>query len=111
MAVDTYRRAILATVVLTTRMSGFSTDTQMTDERLDAETTSEAVLSAVAAASGVDVMDLPPLFEAVDPDALDSLFQADTDSNRVPVGYVRFEYYGYEVIVDENNDVTLERKQ
>jgi hypothetical protein len=56
-------------------------------------TASEAVVAAVADRAGVDRTDLPPLFEAVDPDALDALF-----ADRRP-GRVAFEYAGYEVTV------------
>lgn len=37
------------------------------------ERASEAVITAVAAVAGRKPVDLPPLYEAVDPDALDSL--------------------------------------
>lgn len=36
---------------------------------------SDAVVDAIAAVSGEDPRDLPPLFESIDPDALDLLFR------------------------------------
>lgn len=62
---------------------------------------SEAVISAVAEAKGLDPLEVgPPLAEVIDPDALDSLFRGG-------VGTVTFEYAGYEVTVDDEGDVSL----
>lgn len=35
----------------------------------------EAVVDAVAEAAGVDPLDLPPMYEFIDPDAVDKLFR------------------------------------
>ncbi|WP_277555746.1 HalOD1 output domain-containing protein [Halobaculum limi] len=60
-----------------------------------------AVVTAVGAEAGVELSDLkPPLYEVVDPDALDTLFQDTT-------GTVSFEYHGSVVSVDHTNAVTL----
>lgn len=65
--------------------------------------TSIAVIRAVASKEGVDPTDLDvPLYDAVDPSALDSLFQSGFD------GHVRFTYYGYEVSVFDDGRVLLE---
>ena len=71
----------------------------------DAEKTytnlSRAVIGAVAEAEGVDELDLePPLFEAVNPDALNNLFHNAT-------GRVQFNYLGYTVDVDQDGTVDL----
>lgn len=67
-----------------------------------ADTPSQAVLAAVAEREGVSRLELEtPLFEAIDPDALNSLFR-DT---RVQV---TFEYAGYIVTLDESGDVELD---
>ncbi|MDS0281216.1 HalOD1 output domain-containing protein [Haloarcula onubensis] len=59
------------------------------------------VVSAVARATDVDPLAVEPeLFEAVDGDALDRLFQDTT-------GQATFEYDGYEVTVTSEGDVTL----
>jgi hypothetical protein len=42
--------------------------------REDDRTPSEAVVEALATAAGVEPTDLPPLYDFVDPDALDTLF-------------------------------------
>ncbi|MFU8868961.1 HalOD1 output domain-containing protein [Natronococcus sp.] len=71
---------------------------------------SEAVLEAVAAATGVDELELAdefgPLYYAVDPSALDSLFHDRCGTDRA-VGSVTFEYAGFLVSVDRTGQVTL----
>lgn len=62
---------------------------------------SQAVIMAVADAEGVDPIDLPTLYEAIDPDALDQLLSGDGVQ-------VRFNYNGYGVTVDQRGVVGLE---
>jgi hypothetical protein len=57
------------------------------DER---QSPSEAVVSSVAAHKGVDEVALPPLYETLDPDALDALFTGLAGTN----GQVTFDYAG-----------------
>ena len=45
---------------------------------VDDTTPSEAVVDAVAAVSGTEPEDLPPLYDSIDPDALDQLFRRRT---------------------------------
>lgn len=40
----------------------------------DDQSPAEVIIDALAAAAGVDPIDLPPLYEFVDPDALDNMF-------------------------------------
>jgi len=68
----------------------------------DKESTSAAVVRAVAAASNTAAIDLPPLYDTVDPDTLDSLFPAGADD-----GELRFDYAGYAVVVGANGTVAL----
>lgn len=56
----------------------------------DSQLPSETVVSSVAAYKGVDQVALPPLYEALDPDALDALF-ATPDGT---AGRVTFDYAG-----------------
>lgn len=56
---------------------------------------SETVVRAVAAVSGRSPLDLPPLQEFVDVDALDRLFASSSDLESL-----RFTYAGYEMLVD-----------
>lgn len=57
----------------------------------DAVTLSEAVISSVAAHKGIEATELPPLYDVLDPDALDALFE--TSSGRAD-GAVTFVYAG-----------------
>lgn len=61
-----------------------------------------AVTSAVADASDRDVLELPPLNDAVDPDALNALFASLSNA---PVDRVSFRYAGYDVVVRGSGDV------
>lgn len=70
----------------------------------DSELLSETIVSAVAAAEGVDPIDVSPrLYDVIDPDALEYLFeggQYETDLT------VTFEYGDWDVHID-NGDVTV----
>ncbi|WP_226008399.1 HalOD1 output domain-containing protein [Natrinema salinisoli] len=55
-----------------------------------------AVIKAVAEATDSDPLDLPPLREAINPDALNTLFDRSETSSQV-----RFQYAGFEVIVQD----------
>lgn len=69
----------------------------------DREGVSMAVVEFVADFEGVSPTDLPPLNEFVSPDALDALFR-----NREQAGTVTFDYAGYLVQVDEDNQIEIE---
>ncbi|WP_226008062.1 HalOD1 output domain-containing protein [Natrinema salinisoli] len=55
-----------------------------------------AVVSAVSEASGLDMVELPPLYDAINPDALNALF---TSRAEPAVNKISFEYAGYDVVV------------
>lgn len=57
----------------------------------------------MADAKGVEPTDLPPLYHAIDPDALDRLFAPGGPRMR---GEVSFEMAGCEVVVDGDGQVT-----
>lgn len=63
---------------------------------------SEAVVDAVATAEGRDPLDLSPLYDAIDTDALDSLVEGSRGID------VTFKYEGYTVLVRENAEVILD---
>lgn len=72
--------------------------------RLDSdESPCVGVVSAVAAVTGREPTSLTPLYDAVDPDALDQIVDAD--------GFVRvaFTYAGIAVAVDSRGRVRLQR--
>lgn len=54
-----------------------------------------AVLAAIAQTEGVDITDLPPLYEAVDPTVIDRLFENGADEDTV----VGFPYEDWNVFV------------
>jgi len=59
------------------------------------------IVEAVAEAKDVSSMDLKPLYETVDPDAIDALFRTGT------AGRVEFVYEGCEVLVHADGDVDV----
>lgn len=70
------------------------------------EPVSIAVVHAIAAHRDVDPTDLPPLYEWVDPDALDALFQP-TRAGGPRRGRLEFAYDGQTVTVDSTGEVTI----
>jgi len=68
----------------------------------------ETVIDEVAAREGVDPIDLKvPLFETIDPEALDKIVQsAIDDPGRSPVE-IEFTYAGYDVTVSSADSGTV----
>ena len=64
-------------------------------------TASEAVVATVAERAGTDPVALPPLYDTIDPDALDAIFR-DGRPGRVSFGYA-----GYEVTVCGRDQITV----
>ncbi|MFC4540959.1 HalOD1 output domain-containing protein [Halosolutus amylolyticus] len=75
------------------------------------EPITDAIVTAVADAEGVDVRTLPPLWNVIDPEALEELF-APTNGGRARrrAGRVEFGYCDYDVTVayGESNTVSIE---
>lgn len=68
---------------------------------------SRTVVERVAAAEDVDPVDIPvPLFDVIDPDALDSLFTSTTPRSN-DGGQISFTYFGYHVTVSSDGDVSV----
>lgn len=59
---------------------------------------SHKVITEIANREDVSPAELPPLYETLDPTALDQLFNHTTNAMRMN-GSVDFPYYGYEVTV------------
>lgn len=72
-----------------------------------AETPNVAVVCAVAAVSGRDPLELSPLYDVVDPDAIDRLFGREGDGGPGETR-LRLVYEGYEVRVDAERVVLRE---
>ncbi|WP_254271452.1 HalOD1 output domain-containing protein [Haloarcula marina] len=64
----------------------------------------EHLVSFVGRISERDVIDLPPLYEAVDTDALEALYATAPDQWPTVV----FEYAAFEVTVGQNGDISLQ---
>lgn len=69
-------------------------------------TVSHKIVSEIAQAEGVDPLDLNPLYEVIDSDALDSLFRSPPCS-----ASVKFEYSGYEVRVEGPEEIEITKKR
>lgn len=68
----------------------------------DSSSISEAVYQTIAEHEEVPATELTqPLYEVIDPDALDRLFRGDT-------GHLSFEFHGWTVTVDHSGFVTTE---
>ena len=89
-------------------------DVSDTYQAAPSQSLTEAVIEAVASASGLDALEVAnefgPLYDAIDPSALDSLFQSSGGSNR-SVGSVTFEYADYRVTVDQTGRVELANRE
>ena len=69
-----------------------------------------AVLEAVESASEIDATALPPLYDAVDPDALDALFES-SDPTPTSAPRLSFSYAGLEVTVDGGPTLTVDLEE
>ncbi|WP_227131454.1 HalOD1 output domain-containing protein [Halorubellus salinus] len=68
---------------------------------------SQRVLRTVASLLNVDSLELPPLYESVDPDALDALFAEPDGLSGTRTGTLSFAYAGCTVFVDGDGSVTV----
>lgn len=75
----------------------------------DAQKVSTAVIRAIADTSAIAPTELPPIYEAIDPDALERLFQRQMNGVPRRGGTVEFDYAGYSVRIsfDRTLDVTV----
>jgi hypothetical protein len=69
---------------------------------------STRVLTAVADAKACTPVDLEPLYNAINPEALDALFAPQANGTTRADGSVSFQYSGYQVTVSSEGDVSLE---
>ena len=68
---------------------------------------SETVITAVAAANGVDETDIEPLYTVIDPDALNDLFKPQANGRSRTNGQVSFTMAGCEVVIDGHGAVEV----
>lgn len=71
------------------------------------KTLTERIVAAVANAADCSSRELPPLYEVIDPDALDRLFAPTYEGGPRSDGRVMFEYAGYEVVIHSPSDVDV----
>ncbi|AEN07601.1 hypothetical protein Halar_0345 (plasmid) [halophilic archaeon DL31] len=70
----------------------------------DSRSVSQAVIDAVAAVEGTPPTELtPPLYDVVDPEALDKVF-----AGKASLGKVMFNYNSYEITVEADGYVAIE---
>lgn len=82
----------------------------VTREVGDGESVTNAVVTAVSTATDAGVSELPPLYDSLDPDALEGIFSTlSGGAERRCDGRVVFEYGGYEVHVESSGLVRLYR--
>jgi len=69
---------------------------------------SEEIVERVAEAEGTEPSELEkPLFDVVDPDSLDTIFESMQSGPTRDVGQLEFEYHGYQVIATAEGGVSL----
>lgn len=64
----------------------------------------EVIVEKVAEHTGESPETLPPLYNSVDPDAVDKLFQGDRSQDL----RLEFTYYGYSITVESDQTVSIE---
>lgn len=64
------------------------------------------IAERIAAMKGVAIEDLAPLYKTIDPDALNDLFQPQTDKSS-GIGHVKFLYEGYTVVATSDGQIKL----
>lgn len=69
------------------------------------EVTSQAVVTAVAEETGTDPMDLEPLYNVVDSDALNTLFRSHESVTGGSLLEVQFTYAGCDVRVTSDGSI------
>lgn len=71
-----------------------------------------AVVEATAERAGVDPTDLDrPLYDVIDPDALEELFPSDSDGRPACRGHVSFEYGDFHVEVTSDREVRVRDRE
>lgn len=69
---------------------------------------SVAIVDAVTTQENISEKELDPLYEFIDPDALDSLFLPRSAGTDRSIGSVRFHYNGYWVTVTADPEIEIE---
>lgn len=78
-------------------------------EWTEAEPVSEKVVTAIAEYEEEDADALPPLEDAVNPTALDTLF-GSTAEDACAAGCVTFSYFGYTILVQSTGQIIIKKR-
>ena len=72
----------------------------------------DQILTAIAESDGRSIEELDPLYDVIDPEALETLFAPKVSGSPRPVGEVSFQYVGYWVTVSSNGaiEITFEER-
>ncbi|GAB7018662.1 HalOD1 output domain-containing protein [Halostagnicola bangensis] len=70
---------------------------------------SQRVVQAVAEKKGIDPLELDPIFNAVDPESLDTLFEPTKSGRPRAVGSVTFSYAECMVTIDADGSIDIAR--
>ena len=74
---------------------------------LDAKDVVYKISDAIAEETGTPIDEMPPLYETIDPDALESFLQRANHSDTHPEWSIEFRYCGYRVVFDSTGKVEL----
>ncbi|WP_323192583.1 HalOD1 output domain-containing protein [Halostella sp. PRR32] len=81
-------------------------------DQIDCESAIHTIATTVAKATGKDPTEIPPLYNAIDVDALADLFGTNpTNPHRLPTGTVNFQYVGCAVTVFADGEVIVRRSE
>ena len=69
------------------------------------------IVDCIAKREHTDPLELPPLYDAVDPDALDDLFESGRQNGMAQSGRIEFQYNGYVVVVEFGTDPEITVKE
>ncbi|WP_231190384.1 HalOD1 output domain-containing protein [Haladaptatus sp. DYF46] len=81
--------------------------TQTTNRDSSRPLPSIQIINGVSDAAGCSVKELTPLYEVIDPDALDRLYAPTYHGDMRSSGEVTFSYAGYRIVVDSSGTVDL----
>ncbi|SDD82034.1 HalOD1 output domain-containing protein [Natrinema hispanicum] len=69
------------------------------------------IVNYIAEREHTDPLELPPLYDAVNPDALDDLVASGRQNGTTQSGRIEFQYNGYTVIVKFGTDPEITVKE
>ena len=78
----------------------------LSEDRSASPSVTETIIDAVSEAEDCDPLTLPPLWNVIDPEALDALFEP-TRGGQPRAGRTSFTYVGYEITVDATAEAAV----